>query len=288
MSDHGKEPGTYVRKVREEIRRYAQDLLDENGKLRTLVASYQSEEARLRDELAAARALAARAEDLRARLETAQEERAHVEDQLRTLRRQLETREREHDRLHGQLAQIDEDNRRYSDQFVSLEQQNNNLANLYVASYRLHGTLDRSEVLASLQEIIANLVGSEEMALFEIDEAQRALRLVFSNGVQPETYETVPLDRGLMGQAARSGERLLLSSVEEAQRQPGEEHLTACIPLQLGGKPFGLIAIFRLLPQKSGFEEVDHELFDMLASQAGMALYCTALHERLGTVGAPA
>ena len=44
----------------------------------------------------------------------------------------------------------------------------------------------------------------------------------------------------------------------------------------------GAIAIFRLLPQKTGFEEVDRELFELLATHAATALYCTALHARLG------
>jgi hypothetical protein len=43
----------------------------------------------------------------------------------------------------------------------------------------------------------------------------------------------------------------------------------------------GAIAIYRLLPQKSGFEEVDRELFELLATHAATALYCTSLHARL-------
>jgi cytochrome c-type biogenesis protein CcmH len=34
-------------------------------------------------------------------------------------------------------------------------------------------------------------------------------------------------------------------------------------------------------PPKSGFEEVDRELFELLATHAATALYCTSLHARL-------
>jgi GAF domain-containing protein len=80
--------------------------------------------------------------------------------------------------------------------------------------------------------------------------------------------------------AAASGERQLLAP-DDHEREPGEEHLTALVPLALGGKVFGVLAVFRLLPQKPGFEEVDLELFDLLGSQAAVALYSTALHARL-------
>jgi hypothetical protein len=41
----------------------------------------------------------------------------------------------------------------------------------------------------------------------------------------------------------------------------------------------GAIALFRLLPQKPALEDVDHELFELLATHAATALYCTRLHQ---------
>jgi hypothetical protein len=53
------------------------------------------------------------------------------------------------------------------------------------------------------------------------------------------------------------------------------------VPLKLEGKVMGVIAIFRLLPQKGGIEDLDRELFDLLATQAAFALYCTGLHAKV-------
>jgi hypothetical protein len=39
-----------------------------------------------------------------------------------------------------------------------------------------------------------------------------------------------------------------------------------------------VIAIFRLLSHKLRIEDVDRELFELLAAQASVALYCTRLH----------
>ena len=64
---------------------------------------------------------------------------------------------------------------------------------------------------------------------------------------------------------------------DRPRRRTLEERLTACIPLVLDGKVTGAIAIFRLLPQKAGIEDVDRELFDLLATHAATALYCTSV-----------
>jgi F0F1-type ATP synthase delta subunit len=280
MSEGGRAHGSYVRKVSEEIRRYTQDLLEDNRRLRSLLASYQVESQRLREEIASARVTTAEAEALRDQLRHAEDARRRAEDESSQLKRSLESQQAEHERLRRMLSQIDEDNRRYMDQFVTLEHQNNNLANLYVASYRLHGTLDHDEVIASVQEIVANLIGSEEMALFEVEAGEKQLRLATSVGVQPEVYEAIPLGQGYIGRAAVDGERTFLDSSQTEGRGSGEEQLTACVPLMLEDRITGVIAVFRLLPQKSGFEDVDHEIFDLLASHAATALYCTRLHQR--------
>ena len=56
---------------------------------------------------------------------------------------------------------MEEENRRFADRYVEIEEENNNLANLYVASYQLHSTLDVDEVLKIILEIVINLVGAE-------------------------------------------------------------------------------------------------------------------------------
>jgi hypothetical protein len=175
------------------------------------------------------------------------------------------------------LRKVDEEGQRHQDEFMQLQTQTNNLANLYVATYRLHGTLDRREVLDSIREIVANLIGSEEMALFDVDWPSETLRLIDSNGVDPARYRAVPLNGGLIGAALRTGKPLV---VENQVRGPGEENLTAVVPLQLAGAVTGAIAVFSLLPQKARFEDLDRELFDLLASHAAMALHCTELHAK--------
>ena len=87
------------------------------------------------------------------------------------------------------------------------EAQVSNLASLYVAVTSVHGALDRPTVLSSVQEIVTNLIGSEEMAIFETDAAHGRLTLLASMGIEPGPYQQVTLGEGAIGRAAATGER---------------------------------------------------------------------------------
>jgi GAF domain-containing protein len=172
--------------------------------------------------------------------------------------------------LKQQVAAIEEESRRFSERYLEVEQQNTSLANLYVASYQLNGTLDRERIIQSVKEIIINLIGCEELAIWELDEELGALVLAGSFGIDRGRWASVSLGSGLVGKAAESGERFIAP-------QAGSAELTACIPLKLDERVVGVIGIFTLLQQKQGLEPVDFELFDLLASHAATSLYCTRL-----------
>ncbi|HVR38184.1 MAG TPA: GAF domain-containing protein [Thermoanaerobaculia bacterium] len=167
------------------------------------------------------------------------------------------------------FSELEEQSRRFSERYVEVEEQNTKLANLYVASYQLNGTLDRERVVGAIQEIIINLVGCEELAIWELDEDAKALMLAGSFGIDTSQWSRVPLGSGLIGTVAVTGERYIAGeSVPD---------FVACIPLKLDEQVVGAIGIFSLLQQKTGLEPLDFELFDLLASHAASALYCTRL-----------
>lgn len=168
-----------------------------------------------------------------------------------------------------------------SKQYSLIEHQNANLVNLYVASYRLHETLDRKEVLLVIQEILANLVGSEEGAVFGLTPNGKAIEPLWLFGLDAARFEGVPADVGLIGHALKTGQIFVADTPGEAEQLPHERNLTACIPLNLGGTVTGAIVVFRLLKQKKGITQVDRELFELLATHAATALYCTDLHEQM-------
>ena len=175
-------------------------------------------------------------------------------------------------------ARLRQANQELTERVWALEQQTHRLTTLYVASQSLHETLERTAVVRKIGEIVINLLGCEEFAIFEREGREGPLRLVASTGVDPEPLRTLELGRGAIGRAALSGQVLragLQAPVEE--RLPFEEALTACIPLAVDQRPTGAIALFSLLPQKLELEPLDAELFELLTRQGGAALHAASL-----------
>lgn len=220
---------SYVDRVREDTQNYIRHLLAENEQLRVAGAQLGSELSRLRQELS---------------------QRQDVEREL------AETMER-----------IREEGQRYRAQYAEVEMHNANLSNLYVASHQLHGTLDREAILTALQEIVVNLIGSEEFAICEISGGE--LTVAASVGVDAATITwATPRLR-------HTAEHRALSVVAAHDRTPDEP--LVCLPLQVDGHLVGILVIFGLLSHKPRLEPLDHGLFDLIATHASAALYCSAL-----------
>ena len=200
----------------------------------------------------------------------------HVWQELEKLRALSTALEREHEviaehnrQLRERVAAIEAESSRYAEQYFDVEQQNTQLANFYVTVHQLHSTLDREAVIAGIKEIVVNLIGSEEMAIFE--RRGDELVLVGSFGADVAALAVWPLrDGGFVAEAVRSNEIFIRNG--EAAAIAAETELTACVPLRVADEVTGAIAVFRLLQHKTALEPVDRELFELLATQAGVAL----------------
>jgi putative methionine-R-sulfoxide reductase with GAF domain len=279
-----KDPEDYVRRIQEEAQRHSQGLLTENERLRLRMAALETDHGRLGEKAGKVDLLQKEIESLRLDGASMAVERQRLLREAEVLREELNQHAKARLELEARLQAAQDESRRFSNEYVEVERQNSNLANLYVASYRLHGTLDRAELLLAIQEIVANLVGSEEMGLFEIDEEAGELALAAHLGIDPERFRRIPLGAGIIGRVARRGETHVTQTAGLDNAGPDEANLTACVPLKVGGRVTGALAVFRLLPQKPSLEPLDHELFDLLADQAAVALYSATLHTRAGAV----
>ncbi len=240
--------GAYVREVTERTRNYLRELQQENERLRALLAVSESERSRIGNEVA----------ELRQKIESQARGELGLDSE--------------------QLSRLEDENRRYAERYVVLEQKNTQLANLYVASYRLHETLSQKEVLAIIQEIVINLIGCEQHGIFELAPDARSMRLLASMGVDTARCEVVKLGEDALSKAIVASD--IWVTPDQPVALPGHPHpVTACVPLRLAGKATGAVVLYRLLPQKPGVEAVDRELFELLSVHAGMALYTTKLHQ---------
>jgi GAF domain-containing protein len=244
------------------------DLQKVNEKLRDLISSLKSEKERLADVRSAVTpaSFPAPAERSAAAPDV---EKKQLAAELALAREAVEHAHAERERLRDRLAEIERENRRISDEYVTVQTQSSELAQLYVALDRLHSGLAREDAIAAIQEIVINVIGSEEFAVLE--RRGDALALVRAFGVDPEPLRTVPLGAGAIGRAAATG-RLFVAG-RDGTPDPADADLSACIPLRVGDRVWGVLALFRLLGHKPSFAETDQAVFELLATHAGVALH---------------
>jgi len=169
--------------------------------------------------------------------------------------------QRDNERLQGQVRQLRVEQQRLARQVADL-------ARLYSASCRLHEAEERAVLAEVIGEIIKDLIGSEEFALFELEPGAPTLSLLDRMGVDPEPLRHVPMAEGLIGRVASTGTRWVAETAPTREAEP-----SACIPLKSGGRVHGVVVIFRLLPHKPGYTQADRAFFELLETQAGRALH---------------
>jgi GAF domain-containing protein len=92
-------------------------------------------------------------------------------------------------------------------------------------------------------------------------------------GVDPEPLRHVPLAEGPIGRVAHTGTLWVAESPPAREPEP-----SACIPLKSGGRVYGVVAIFQLLPHRPDcFTPADRAFFELLETQAGRALHFSFL-----------
>ncbi len=153
------------------------------------------------------------------------------------------------------------------------------LKRLNAASVRLIQALEDGDVYPAIAEIIANLVGSEEVAIFHYDSSDQSFSLAWSWGIDEETLQQFATGAGLIGRAARQGATQFRDRVTDIPLRHYEQNLTACVVLKSSGEVVGVVPILGLLPQKNGLEWADFELLKFLETYGAVAVQFQRLRD---------
>lgn len=188
--------------------------------------------------------------------------------ELASAREALRLRDEEDARLRARLAEIETENRRVGEEFAAIQMQNAELVALYAAVEQLHGAPTRSDVLTAIQEILINVVGSEEFELFETGPGGDRLVPAHGFGVEARKLEPIAVGDGSIGRAAASGRPWVAG--EDAGDDPP---LAACVPLRIGERLAGAVAIYSFLGHKPAVTDLDRAIFEMLERHAALALH---------------
>lgn len=225
-------------------RRFTEELLGENERLRFQIVKVESEKIQLQNALES-EVSAGRQESLQ-------------------LRRRVE-------HLEKRFEEVEAENHDFALRYAEVSQENENLANLYVASYRLHSTLDPSEVTEIICEIMVDLVGADEFGLLMMDERSNELTPIRVEGSVKDYPPHILVGEGTIGRAVHEGRAFYQ---EDASQGPP----LAVIPLQIKGHAVGTLVIMRMLHGKRHFSAIAKELLGLLAGHAATALMSSRLY----------
>lgn len=176
------------------------------------------------------------------------------------------------ERLERRFMEMEAENRDFARQYVDIEAQNERLANLYVASFQLHSTLDLNEVVGIITEILLNLVGAEEFAIFTYHQDEQTLEWIGGE------LETRTIKKKMLPGSTIESQVALTKSTYRSDGEDDEKPLIA-IPLKIKEEMVGVISIYKLLNHKPGFNTLDYELLNMLAGHAATALLSARLYQ---------
>jgi transcriptional regulator with GAF, ATPase, and Fis domain len=201
------------------------------------------------------------------------------EGRIRLYEDRIKLLEDEMSSILDRYKKAEEENKDFAAKYVDVEAENNMLANLYVASYQLHSTLDFNEVLRVVMEIVINLVGAEKFAIFLMDDKTNELLPAASEGLSLNEIPKVKIGEGTIGRVAREG----VSHFTENMTDTATSGIDAanpfvCIPMKIKEHVIGVISIYSLFTQKTSFSNIDYELFNLLAGHAATAIFSARLY----------
>lgn len=252
--DLAKERETFVRQFLKKGVEVTETLIAENAQLRKDLDEAELENARLRAQVAS-------------------------DNAIHDLLQKIEGLEAERNALIAKSKVLEEEGKDRDGQQAAIEQEVNDLANLYIASRQLHAATSVRRVIRHLCDMCGQLVGGYGFAVYVIsDDGKKATPISQEGleGVVPPA-EVIP-GEGPIGDPLLTGLPYVREAEGEALRVGSFEDPVAAIPLMVDGKAIGVIAIVTLLEQKSSWASVDRELLQLLGAQAGIALIAANLY----------
>ncbi|MFW5920564.1 MAG: GAF domain-containing protein [Polyangiales bacterium] len=244
-SDLVKEREQFVRTFLKKGVEFTEELVHENYELRSEIVRLRGENTRLRTQIAS-------------------------DDAIRDLVKTIERLEEEKNDLLTRSDELERSHRRDERRYAEVENELNDLANLYIASHQLHASLSVGRVVRQLCDMLGQLVGAQRFVIYILEADSEQATPLASEGLGDGEVGPVSASEGPVGDA------ILTKMPNIQQRTPlGEgshEAPLAVIPMVADDHAVGAISILSVLEQKAQWASVDEELFKLLGKQAGTAL----------------
>ena len=145
--------------------------------------------------------------------------------------------------LERRVSELETENLQLTERTLGAEQRLIRAAQLYASVAELHKTSDTDEVVTVIKEIVANLLGCEEMGVYDVWPLGPVCTLVDGIGLDANKFGTLPPTHPVV-RAAINSKRVLVPAdpmIEPLNGLP----ITALIPLTDGDELCGLVVLFR-------------------------------------------
>jgi hypothetical protein len=241
---------TFVRNFLHKGVELTEDLIRENQGLEQQVRNLQDDNTRLRAQLAS-------------------------NDAIRELLVTIENLERERKSLLNRSDELERAFQQHEERHSEVENELNDLASLYVASFQLSGTLSVGRVVRHMCELLEQLVGAQSFVVYIISpDGKRGLPVGSRGQGDVSLLPTVSVEDGVIGDVCLTG----VPRISDPQQRRNENDPLAVLPLVFDSEVVGIIAISKLLPHKRGWVRVDEELFKLLSAHGATALIAANLY----------
>ena len=180
--------------------------------------------------------------------------------------------------LERRVAELEGENIQLTERMLGAEQRLVRAAQLYASVAELHKTADTDEVVTVIKEVVANLLGCEEMGVYDVFPLGPVCTFVDGIGLDANRFGTLPTTHSLV-RSAISTRTILVPSEPMAEPLHGLP-VSAVVPLVDHDQVCGLVVLFQLLRQKPTLESADRDLLEALGTHAGRALIHARLREQ--------
>lgn len=144
---------------------------------------------------------------------------------------------------------------------------------LEIAEKRLLESAGQSDALEAIRDIVTNLLGSEEIALFQVKRKELTLTMFWSFGIESGQHNKLNALRSPVLKRVIAGEPYVEGAFGRERNGASIAGFSTFVPIRLESTIVAVLGIRRLLPQKTGFDESDMQLLQFLSLQAGRALF---------------
>jgi GAF domain len=219
---------------------------------------------------------------LEAELHKVQEENVRLRAQLasndaiRELLNTIETLQQERRLLLSHSTELENQRVQGEERQSAIEQELNDLASLYVASFQLSATLSVRRVVRHICELLEQLVGAKSFVVYALSPDGKQAAPIGARGHSQARLPVLSVEEGPIGDVCLTG--VARTFAPDDKRDPRDP--IALLPLVFDGDVIGVISVDALLPHKRGWARVDEELFKLLSVHGATALIAANLYER--------